>query len=139
NVHSVRIAARGRIADHDVRVLALDALTAVLSDTSEDPVNFVNARSVADARGLAVIEETDRNAGAFHDAVSITCVGEREVTATGTTLGHAARPWLVELLGFDIDLELDAELAVLEYADVPGMVGTIGTAFGDAGINIARL
>ncbi len=139
NVRSIRVEARGRIAEHDVRLLTSDALISILSASSDDPVNHVNAGAIAESRGIVVHEEADRNAGSYHDLVTVTCSGEREVRVSGTTIGQRYRPWLVSLLGFDIDLELGSELVVLEYDDVPGMVGAIGSAFGEAGVNIAKL
>ena len=33
-------------------------------------------------------------------------------------------------------MQLDPHVALFRYSDVPGMVGRVGTAFGEAGINI---
>jgi D-3-phosphoglycerate dehydrogenase len=56
---------------------------------------------------------------------------------TGTVVGRHARPHLLEAWGQRFNLQLEPHLAVFRYRDQPGMVGRVGTALGDAGVNIA--
>jgi D-3-phosphoglycerate dehydrogenase len=65
--------------------------------------------------------------------------GEESTRVAGTTIGSENRPWLVRALGFDLDLELDPLLVLFRYDDVPGVIGRVGTLFGDAGVNIANM
>ena len=46
---------------------------------------------------------------------------------------------LVEINGFDVDLEPTDHLAFFNYSDRPGMVGTVGQILGAAGVNIAGM
>jgi D-3-phosphoglycerate dehydrogenase len=46
-------------------------------------------------------------------------------------------PKLTDVDGFDMDLDLSGYLLFFTYSDRPGIVGTIGAALGEAGINIA--
>jgi D-3-phosphoglycerate dehydrogenase / 2-oxoglutarate reductase len=45
----------------------------------------------------------------------------------------------VRALGFDIELELAPLLVLFRYDDVPGVIGRVGTLFGEAGVNIANM
>jgi D-3-phosphoglycerate dehydrogenase len=45
----------------------------------------------------------------------------------------------VRALSFDIELELAPLLVLFRYDDVPGVIGRVGTLFGDAGVNIANM
>jgi len=57
----------------------------------------------------------------------------------GTTLGQLHRPHLLEAWGQRFNLQLDdAHFALFRYSDLPGMVGRVGTAFGEHGINISQ-
>ena len=49
------------------------------------------------------------------------------------------RERLVEVNGFDVDIEPTEHLAFFRYEDRPGMVGTVGGILGDAGVNIAGM
>jgi D-3-phosphoglycerate dehydrogenase len=46
-------------------------------------------------------------------------------------------PKLTEVDGFDIDLDLSGYLLFFVYTDRPGIVGAVGAALGEAGLNIA--
>jgi D-3-phosphoglycerate dehydrogenase len=83
----------------------------------------------------------------FTDLVRVTIRGgpdqsspEQSGTGTtrvvGTVLGQQHRPHLLEAWGSRFNVQLEPHLAVFRYRDQPGMLGRIGTAFGDAGINI---
>jgi D-3-phosphoglycerate dehydrogenase len=62
-----------------------------------------------------------------------------EVEVSGTTVGPEHRLFLAGALGFDIDIELAPRMAFLVYDDVPGVIGMVGTMFGEAGVNIANM
>ena len=57
----------------------------------------------------------------------------------GTLIGRDNRQWLVSALGFELELELAPLLVLFRYDDVPGVIGRVGTLFGDAGVNIANM
>ena len=70
--------------------------------------------------------------------VVVTAGGE-EIDVAGTTVGPEHRLFLAGALGFSIDIELAPDMAFLSYDDVPGVIGTVGTMFGEAGVNIANM
>ena len=47
--------------------------------------------------------------------------------------------WLVSALGFELEMELAPLLVFFRYDDVPGVIGRVGTLFGEAGVNIANM
>jgi D-3-phosphoglycerate dehydrogenase len=56
----------------------------------------------------------------------------------GTALGRLHRPHLLEAWGQRFNLQIDeGHLALFRYDDRPGMVGRVGTCFGEHEINIA--
>jgi D-3-phosphoglycerate dehydrogenase len=55
----------------------------------------------------------------------------------GTTLGRRHRPHLLEAWGHRFNLQLEDHIALFRYRDVPGMIGRVGTCFGENGINIS--
>jgi D-3-phosphoglycerate dehydrogenase len=134
------ITAYGAIADHDTRVLGVAALDGAFRGRADRPVNFVNAPSIAAERGVEVREERSRTA---RDYTSLLSVEVRAAGSSwrvaGTTFGADDRPWLVNILGFEIELELAPLFVLCLYNDVPGVIGRVGTMFGEAGINIAGM
>jgi D-3-phosphoglycerate dehydrogenase len=129
----------GRIAERDTRLLTIAVINGVLAGHTEEDVNFVNAPSIAEERGIAVSETKQVVARDFTDLVRITIdSGGERVRVVGTTLGQLHRPHLLEAWGQRFNLQLDdGYVTLLRYSDVPGMIGRVGMVFGDAGLNIS--
>jgi D-3-phosphoglycerate dehydrogenase len=129
----------GRVAGRETRLLTLSVLVGLLAGHTEEEVNLVNAPSLADARGIEVSERNELHARDFTDLVRVTVVsGSERVRVVGTTLGRLDRPHLLEAWGQRFNLQFDeGHLTLFRYRDVPGMVGRVGSALGEHGINIS--
>ena len=139
-VERVEVEYLGRIAERDTRLLTIAVLNGLLAGHTEEEVNFVNAPSLAEERGIEVSERKEVVARDFTDLVRISVVsGGERVRVVGTTLGRLHRPHLLEAWGQRFNLQMDDEhLALFRYSDVPGMVGRVGTCFGEHGVNISN-
>jgi D-3-phosphoglycerate dehydrogenase len=136
-VDGIDVAYRGGIADMDTRPLTVAVLLGVLAGHTEDEVNQVNALPTARERGIDVSESSRGSARDFTDLVKVTVrCGDRMEAVIGTTLGSRHRPHLLQAWGQRFNLQLEEHLALFRYSDVPGMVGRVGTALGEHGINI---
>ena len=58
-----------------------------------------------------------------------------EKLVAGTLFGDSA-PRLVELLGIKIEADLAGPMLYVVNEDAPGFIGRLGTALGEAGVNI---
>jgi D-3-phosphoglycerate dehydrogenase / 2-oxoglutarate reductase len=139
SVDRIEVEYLGRIAERDIRLLTLSVLHGVLSGHTDEEVNLVNAPALAEERGIQISERREAIARDFTDLVRITFVcGEDHTRVVGTTLGRLHRPHLLEAWGQRFNLQMDeGYLALFRYRDVPGMVGRVGTVFGDHGVNIS--
>jgi D-3-phosphoglycerate dehydrogenase len=137
----VDVEVRGEITDYDVKVLELAALKGIFTDVVEHPVSYVNAPLLAAERGTAVRLVTDAESPDHRNLITIrgTLAAGTQVSVSGTLIGIHQRERLVEVNGFDVDLEPTEHLAFFYYADRPGMVGTVGGILGAAGVNIAGM
>jgi D-3-phosphoglycerate dehydrogenase len=128
---------RGRIASHDTRLLGIAVLAGILSGNTEEPVNLVNAPQMAEERGIELSETSDSAAGDFTELVTVRLgSGEDAVEVSGTGVGPRNEPYLVSVWGESFYLPFAEHLAVFRYADQPGMIGRVGTMFGEEGVNI---
>ncbi len=59
-----------------------------------------------------------------------------EVEVAGTGVGPRNEPYLVSVWGESFYLPFAEHIAVFRYADRPGMIGRVGTMFGEEGVNI---
>jgi D-3-phosphoglycerate dehydrogenase len=134
------ITAYGGLTDYDTRLLTVAALNGAFQGRADRPVNYVNAPLIARERGIEVREERSQSARDYTNLVRVEVrTGEERTRVAGTTIGSENRPWLVHALGFELDLELAPLLVLFRYDDVPGVIGRVGTLFGDAGVNIANM
>jgi D-3-phosphoglycerate dehydrogenase len=109
-------------------------LAAIMSD---DRVNIVNARERAAERGVAIatvpLQPTDDG-----QAVRVTVSGDGRQLSIGGTATPGASPRITRIGDFKVDVAPRRTLIVLTNADVPGVIGQVGTVLGSAGINIAE-
>ncbi len=136
----ITLSYHGSLAGYDTRLLTVAALNGAFQGRAEGPVNYVNAPLVAAERGIEVLEESRRASRDFTNLVQVEVRsnGER-IRATGTTIGNENRHWLVSALGFELEMELAPLMVFFRYDDVPGVIGRVGTLFGEAGVNIANM
>jgi D-3-phosphoglycerate dehydrogenase len=132
---------RGEITQYDVKVLELAALKGVFSDVVEEQVSYVNAPLFAAERGLAVRLLTDADSPDHRNLITLrgTLADGRQVSVSGTLVSLAQKERLVEVNGYDVDIEPTEHLAFFRYSDRPGMVGTVGQILGQAQVNIAGM
>jgi D-3-phosphoglycerate dehydrogenase len=128
---------RGRVAERDTRLLSIEALLGVLDGHTEEDVNAVNAPAIAAQRGIAVEETKHSGARDYADVVRVELkTGESSVRVVGTLIGRRNRPHLLEAWGQRFDVQLEDHVTLFRYRDLPGMLGRVGTLFGEHGVNI---
>jgi D-3-phosphoglycerate dehydrogenase len=138
SVERIEAAFLGRIADFDTRLLTLAVIGGALEGRTEEQVNLVNAPSMAQQRGIVVEEKSVSEAQDFNELIRVTVVaGGERVAVAGTGIGPNRVPHLVEVQGRRLTIELTPFVTVFRYADLPGMIGRVGTIFGGHGINIS--
>ena len=137
SVEKVSAEFRGRIASHDTRLLGIAVMAGVLSGHTEEPVNLVNAPQMAEERGIELAATTDAGAEDFTELVRVRVqTGEGEVEVAGTGVGPRNEPYLVSAWRESFYLPFAEHITVFRYADQPGMIGRVGTMFGEEGVNI---
>jgi D-3-phosphoglycerate dehydrogenase / 2-oxoglutarate reductase len=139
-VEELRLTYFGGLSQYDTRLLTVAALNGAFQGRSDQPVNYVNAPVIAAERGVEVREERRRSSRDFTNLVRVEAFSQGEaLRVAGTTIGNDDRLWLVSALGFELDMEFAPLLVVFRYDDVPGVIGKVGTMFGEAGVNIANM
>lgn len=137
----IDVEVKGEISQHDVKVLELAALKGVFSDVVEDSVTFVNAPLIAADRGVEVRLVTSDESPDFRNLVTLRGVlpDGRAISVSGTLMGRKQIGKVVEVLGYDLEVQPSEHMAFFMYADKPGAVGAVGRILGDASVNIAGM
>jgi D-3-phosphoglycerate dehydrogenase len=137
SIDLVRTEFLGRIADRDTRLLSIQVLLGVLQGHAEEEVNEVNAPALAEERGIQVVETKRAAVRDYSDLVRVTVEsGDESVLVAGTLLGRRNRAHLLEVWGQRFNIQLEDHITLFRYRDMPGMIGRVGTHFGEHDINI---
>ena len=139
DLHSVHIHYRGEVASKKTKLITSSFVAGLLSHAMDEAVNIVNSQVLANDRGIEITELSSKDAGDFTSIVRATIVtGDGELTAAGTIFGSEFLR-LVRLGSFQLDAYLDGLLLIFRHRDVPGLIGYIGTIFGNHNVNIAHM
>ena len=134
---TLEVAYEGAIADFDCRVLTLSVLRGVLGPVVDEPVTFVNAPQLVEERGVQVRETKSSSAQDYVNLITVRgVIGDRPTHVAGTLYGKQNAPRIVGLDEHIVDLPPSPHMLVVRNSDVPGMIGTVGTILGRAGVNI---
>ena len=136
-VEEVQLRLGRDLADAGNLLVASAAAGALDQVTDGIRLNLVNARSLAENRGIALSVTT----AAAHDPdngaqVTIRSDGHEIIVAGVAAPGTGPR--VTGIGKFSVDVTPRRTLLVLTNADVPGVIGRVGTLLGDAKVNIAE-
>jgi D-3-phosphoglycerate dehydrogenase len=138
-VRSVVASYLGRIAEHDTRVLTLATLKGILGRSVNEPVTFVNAPMLARDRGVTVSEMRSTVSQDYVSLIAIRAeTDEGPVSVEGTIVAKDSMR-VIRIDDFDVEVGPAKRMVFFRYVDRPGIIGKVGTIFGDAGINIATM
>ncbi len=135
SIGGLSIETEGAAAELNMKPIT-GAVLAGFMRVHSDAVNMVNAPFLARERGLDVREVRHDREGDYHTLLRVTAqtkAGDR--TVAGTLFGNQA-PRLVELFGVKVEADLAGHMLYIVNEDAPGFIGRLGTALGEAGINI---
>ena len=124
----------GQLAQHDTNLLVAAAIKGVMQNFTEDRINAVNARLIASARGMKIVERKAAARGSYTSLITVRMHGHE---LSGTVLME--EPRVVRIDSFRVDLMPEGRFLVSRHADRPGIVGRVGTILGEHDVNIASM
>jgi D-3-phosphoglycerate dehydrogenase / 2-oxoglutarate reductase len=112
---------------------AVGVLEGVLEN---DRLNLINARTLADARGMTLSVGVSSELG-HPGAIEVSLGGGmQQLAVSGVATADGIR--LTRIGAFHVDVNPRQTLIVLTNHDVPGVIGHVGTVLGEAQVNIAE-
>ncbi len=139
-VEEIGISYGGDIADWKTELIRNAAVAGVLNQMAHEKANLVNAKSIAEERGIRINEGKNASA-ARGSAVNILTVslktGQQARTVIGTAL-YGTVPRLLRIDEIDVEAPLQGNIIYLRNRDVPGVIGRVGTVLGQHNVNIAN-
>jgi len=135
NLTTISVEVEGAAAELNMKPITAAVLTGLMRRYS-DSVNMVNAPHLARERGLDVREVRHDREGDYQTLIRVTVATEAGDRSVAGTLFGNNEPRLVEMFGIKVEADLDGHMLYIVNEDAPGFIGRIGTALGEAGLNI---
>jgi D-3-phosphoglycerate dehydrogenase len=132
----------GDFAQNQIVHLTRALMKGLLSPILSSAVNYVNAPTLAQQRGIR-LTESRREESASDEyrsriVVKATALSGKTCTIEGTIFGKTdAR--IVAIDGYRMDFKPEGYHVITRHTDKPGIVGRVGTLLGANGVNIAGM
>src|SRR5688500_15232404 len=139
-------ASGNRAPKHMNTFLRLAAVELLKPHLGEGAVNVINVEHLAHQRGIELVHthEAAPPAGLVGVVVGIrvegtTASGEQTSSRILGTVYADGLPRVLRIDGYQMDMIPEGFMVLIQNKDQPGVIGTVGTTFGDASVNIADM
>ena len=134
SLEEISIRYGGHIAEWKTELIRNGAIKGILNQALEEKANLVNAATIADERGLRVLESHKAKAstGGAGSVLSIFLKTSSEEHIVKGAVLHGEAPRLLHVDGIDVEAPLERNLIFMRNRDVPGVIGKVGSHRGRA-------
>lgn len=119
--------------------LARQAMVSVLGPHLSERLNLVNAKEQADRRGIALEHVAQSQQRNLAESVIVAVESRGQRHEIEGTVFNDGRPRLMSINQYPMELVPERNMVLIFNDDRPGVIGLVGQAFGNAGINIADM
>ena len=139
---TITLRASGQRAPKLMNTLLRLATVELLKPHLDTPVNVINVEHLARSRGIELVQvhESEPPVGLVGDIVGVrvdSASGESH-RVLGTVYADGL-PRVLRIDNFSMDMVPEGNMALIMNKDQPGVIGIVGTTFGEAKVNIADM
>ncbi len=120
----------------DSKPIALAFLKGFLSYRIPDRVNYINAETLAIDLGISIEHSYTNDSGSYTNLIRTKVSGKNKPSIISGSVFGGGHPRLVNILGYEMDLDPYGTMLFTWNKDVPGVIGSVGTILGNANVNI---
>ena len=135
-IRSISLCAEGEIKEYLDSLITFAAVGA-LSVSAGDAINYVNAKFLAEEKGITFETHELNHSSGYSNKVTLTITTEKGVSTISGTVFDDNVQRIIELNSFDLDIEPKGKMIIMKNNDVPGVIGTVGKLLGDNNVNIS--
>jgi len=130
---------RGEVADKDTKLLTAAFCAGLLEKAMADDVNIINSEMLLRERGIELTENRNRDLGAFSSSITAEVTGGGKTVKAGVTVFGNNMSRLISIDDYRLEAYLDGHMMFFTHTDVPGIIGRVGTVFGQHQVNIGQM
>ncbi len=139
SLKQVTIRYGGEVANYTLAPMTLAVLKGLLTPICGESVNYVNARSIAEERGITVNEIKSTQREVYTNYIEVEVKRGKESPRVMGTLFENRLSRIVRINEYQVDVEPEGSMIVIHNEDQPGVVGGVGAILGKSKINIAEM
>lgn len=140
NVSSVEVLYEGDFEQSQLVHLTRALMKGLLSPVLSESVNYVNAPTLAAARGIRVTESRSGRNDEYANGMTVKAsYGNGESRELSGTVFGKSDARIVSMDGYNVDFRPEGFHIITRHNDRPGMVGRVGMLLGANGVNIAGM
>jgi D-3-phosphoglycerate dehydrogenase len=136
-IKEVEILYEGSTAEMNTKALTSAVLAGLIREQVAD-VNMVSAPIMAKERGIVLSEVKRDKSGVFDGYIKLTVKTDNNTRSVAGTCFADGKPRFIQIKGINLDAEVGRNMVYTTNADAPGIIGLLGTVFGEASVNIAN-
>jgi D-3-phosphoglycerate dehydrogenase len=139
---TITLRASGQRAPKLMNTLLRLAAVELLRPHLDTPVNLINVEHLARSRGIELVQvhEPAPPQGLVGDIVGVRADGPNgQSHRILGTVYQDGLPRVLRIDGYSMDMIPEGNMVLIVNQDQPGVIGTVGTTFGDAKVNIADM
>ncbi len=139
-VDRIELTYSGPITMNDTGILTIAFLKGLMDSFLGEKVTYVNARLMAEDRGIQIIEKREEQSNKkYKNLVSAKVISRESKVELAGTLSRARNPLLVEINDYETECVLDGYVLIVHNEDRPRIIGPVALLLGDYDVNIAAM
>lgn len=140
SIDRVELTYSGPITRNETEMLTVGFLKGLLEPVLMNKVSYVNARMIAEDRGIKIYERKEATSPKrYKNLLTVKIFNHEHKMELVGTLSRARNPLLVEINGYETESTLEDYVLIIQNEDRPGVIGPVATALGSEGVNIASM
>ena len=138
-IKKLTISYSGAVTDYDTGALTSALVHGFLNTISDGSVNFVNALSMAESRGIVVEENVVHHVQDFANQITLSVSDKNETNLIAGTVFGNKNYRFVRFNDFYLEVKPDGYILALHNYDRPGVIGKATSILGNHKINVSRM
>jgi D-3-phosphoglycerate dehydrogenase / 2-oxoglutarate reductase len=139
SISRVAVRCHGDLVRRYAEVLTVAGLKGVLGEVVSRPVNFINARPIAEESGLQVVEERLDSRKDYTNLVELEIRSDRGRHVVAGTVFRGEQPRIVKIDSYDLEVVPEGHLLLYANEDRPGRLASVSGVLARAKINIGAV
>lgn len=137
--NKIKILYQGKIACCTTTLITNTLLQGLLTGTTDEYINPINAPLIARERGIKVVESKNTSSSHYKNLIHVKIYAGKDLFEISGTLFGTDKPCIIQFGQYSIDLAPTENMLLIKHQDRPGIIGQVGSLLGEHNINIASM